>query len=240
MKRIQQAFYLILIFLTFLDILLLAYVMFYPVDSIFRHYVESFDLALCIVLWLEFIYGYLHSDNRWQYLKNNALSILGMLPLNFVFLRALRLIKLVQLIRLFVLARDGERTVAAFLKRTYLDKIILVSIIFIFLVTISIKFLDSNIDDIQTAFWYVIVSMTSTGYGDVIPVSVSGRIIGVIAMIGGILIFATITAVISSVYLSKINRDTRDSLEAKIDGLNSEIEKLNEKIDELKKDKGEE
>lgn len=82
--------------------------------------------------------------------------------------------------------------------------------------------------------------MTSTGYGDVISGSVSGRIIGVIAMICGILIFATITAVISSAYVSKINRDTHDSLEAKIDGLSSEIEKLNEKIDELKKDKKEE
>lgn len=136
MKKIQQVFYLILIFLTLFDILLLAYAMFYPVGSVFKHSVEFFDLIVCIVLWLEFIHGYLHSDNRRQYLRSNALSILGMLPLNFVFLRALRLIKLLQLIRLFVLARDGERTVAAFLKRTFLDKIILIAIIFIFALTI--------------------------------------------------------------------------------------------------------
>ena len=52
-------------------------------------------------------------------------------------------------------------------------------------------------------------------------------------MIGGILIFAPVTAVISSVYMSKINKDTNADLESKIEDLTAEIEKLNKKIDEL-------
>ena len=77
--------------------------------------------------------------------------------------------------------------------------------------------------------------MTSTGYGDIVPATTSGRIIGIIAMVGGIMIFATLTAVISSLYISRISKDNRDDLESKIDDLASEIEKLNKKIDELKK-----
>lgn len=75
--------------------------------------------------------------------------------------------------------------------------------------------------------------MTSTGYGDVIPATTSGKLIGMGAMIGGILIFASVTAVISSVYMSKISRNNHEELESKIDELTSEIEKLNKKIDEL-------
>lgn len=173
-------------------------------------------------------------------MKDNSLSILGMLPLNFVFLRALRLIKLFQLIRVFVLARETGGYITKFLKETYLGKIILMAIIFIFAVTVSINFLDPGINGIKTSFWYIMVSMTSTGYGDIVPVSNLGRTIGIISMIGGILIFATITAVISSVYVSKINREHHDNLECQIEDLTSEIEKLNKKMDELIKDKKEE
>jgi cell division protein FtsB len=54
-------------------------------------------------------------------------------------------------------------------------------------------------------------------------------------MVGGIIIFSLITAIISSAYVSRLNRDKRIDLEYKIDYLTSEVEKLNEKIDEMNK-----
>ena len=175
MEKSKQRIYLILIFATFLDILLLFYVALRPVSSTFRDTVFAFDIILCAVLWIEFIYSYLKSEDKKQYLIENSLSILGMLPINFVFLRALRLVKLIQLIKLFVLARDSEKTISDFLKHTYLDKIILVAIIFTFILTISIRLVDPDIHDIHTALWYVIVSITSTGYGDVVPSTFTGE-----------------------------------------------------------------
>lgn len=236
MKKSKQAFYLFLIFATLLDILLLCYISFYPVSSALRYSVITFDLILCAVLWVEFIYSYMHSDNKKQYIDDNLLSVLGMLPVDFVFLRALRLIKLFHLIKIFILSKDDEDYVSNFLKRTYLDKILVAAIIFIFILTVLIRFLDTNFPDINTAIWYIIVSMTSTGYGDVVPATTTGRIIGAVAMIGGILIFSSITAVISSLYISRISRDNHNDLDSKIEDLTCEIEKLNKKIDELKKD----
>lgn len=236
MEKSKQIIYLILIFATFLDILLLFYVALFPVSSTFRYWVYAFDIILCAVLWIEFIYSYMKSDDKKQYLIDNSLSILGMLPINFVFLRALRLVKLIQLIKVFVVARDREKTLSAFLKHTYLDKLILVAIIFVFILTVSIRVVDPTINDVHTALWYVIVSITSTGYGDIVPSTFSGRIVGMIAMVGGILVFASFTAVISSLYISKISKDNHDDVNQKIENLTSEIERLNEKIDELKKE----
>lgn len=233
----RQTLYLTIIFLTILDICLLTYVFFYPVQDSLKQGVFAFDFIICIILWVEFIYSYLHSENKKQYLRDNALSILGLFPLNFYFLRALRLIRLIQLIKLFVLARDSERAYAKFLRRTYLDKIILVAIVFIFLETILIRIIDPNINDLTTALWYIVVSLTSTGYGDIVPANFSGKIIGMITMVGGILIFSSLTAVISSVYVSKISEDSNDDLNSKIDDLTLEIKDLNEKIDELKNKK---
>lgn len=233
----RQTLYLTIIFLTILDICLLTYVFFYPVQDSLKQGVFAFDFIICIILWVEFIYSYLHSENKKQYLRDNALSILGLFPLNFCFLRALRLIRLIQLIKLFVLARDSERAYAKFLRRTYLDKIILVAIVFIFLETILIRIIDPNINDLPTALWYIVVSLTSTGYGDIVPANFSGKIIGMITMIGGILIFSALTAVISSIYVSKISEDSHDDLKSKIDDLTLEIKNLNEKIDELENKK---
>lgn len=99
--------------------------------------------------------------------------------------------------------------------------------------SLIITVVDPNINSMPAALWYIIVSMTSTGYGDVIPATPSGKIIGMIAMIGGILIFASLTAVISSLYVSKLSRAKHEDLESKIEELTAEIEKLNKKIDEL-------
>ena len=231
----RRVFYLIIIILTFIDILFLGYSAFFSVSSTFRYSAVAYDLIICIILWAEFIYSYRHSKNKKKYLKDNSFSILGMFPIDFVFLRALRLVKLVQLIKLYVLARETTGNISKFLKHTLLDKIIFIAIMFIFIITVSIRLLDPAINDIPTAIWFIVVSMTSTGYGDVVPVSHSGRLLGIIAMIGGILIFATLTAAISTIYMSKISRHHHDNLESKIEDLSGEIERLNKKIDELEK-----
>lgn len=230
----KQWFYLAIIISIIIDFSLLIYVMFYPVDPSFKSTIYTIDVIICIIMWAEFIYSYKHSQNKKQYLGDNYLSIAGMLPLDFMFLRGLRLIKLVNFIKKFALTHESE-AIEKFLKRTLLDKILSIAIIFIFVVAILIR-LDSNINDFPTALWYTFVSMTSTGYGDVVPATLSGRLIGIIAMVGGIIIFATITAVISSIYVSKISRDHHEDVESKIEDLTSEIERLNEKIDELKKE----
>ena len=41
---------------------------------------------------------------------------------------------------------------------------------------------------IPDAFWYVIITMTSVGYGDVVPVTVIGRIVAAFCMVSGIIV----------------------------------------------------
>ena len=223
------------IIVTILDILFLMYITFYPVDVSLKYQVITFDLLLCVCFWIEFLYNLKKADDKKKYMKNNSLGILGMLPFNSVFMRAFRFVKLAQLIKIYVLIRDDEKVVADFLKKTYLDKAIACSIIFVILITILVWFVDTGISDFGTAIWYTFASMTSTGYGDVVPTTISGRIVGIVAMIGGILIFSLMTAIISSAYVSRLNRENRQDMESKIDDLTRNVEELNRKIDELSK-----
>lgn len=221
------------IIVTVLDILFLMYITFYPVDTTFKYRVITFDMLLCVCFWIEFLYNLKKADDRKKYVKDNSIGILGMLPFNSIFMRAFRFIKLAHLIKIYVLIRDDEKEIANFFKKTHLDKVIGSSIIFVIIIAILVWVADTGINDFGTAVWYTFASMTSTGYGDVVPTTVSGRIVGILAMVGGILIFSLLTAIISSAYVSRLNRETRKDMDSKIDNLTRNVEELNRKIDEL-------
>ncbi len=59
---------------------------------------------------------------------------------------------------------------------------------------------------IPMALWWGIVTMTTTGYGDVVPHTIAGRALSGIVMVGGILIFALWTGIIVNGYAEELRR----------------------------------
>src|SRR5205085_8032838 len=59
---------------------------------------------------------------------------------------------------------------------------------------------------IPAALWWAIVTLTTTGYGDVVPSTVAGRILGGTVMIGGILVFALWSGILANGYAQELRR----------------------------------
>ena len=59
---------------------------------------------------------------------------------------------------------------------------------------------------IPAALWWGIVTMTTTGYGDVVPRTIAGRALSGIVMVGGILIFALWTGILVNGYGEELRR----------------------------------
>jgi voltage-gated potassium channel len=59
---------------------------------------------------------------------------------------------------------------------------------------------------IPAALWWGIVTMTTTGYGDVVPQTLAGRALSGVVMVGGILIFALWTGIIVNGYAEELRR----------------------------------
>ena len=59
---------------------------------------------------------------------------------------------------------------------------------------------------IPAALWWGIVTMTTTGYGDIVPQTVAGRALSGIVMVGGILIFALWTGILVNGYAEELRR----------------------------------
>jgi voltage-gated potassium channel len=59
---------------------------------------------------------------------------------------------------------------------------------------------------IPAALWWAIVTMTTTGYGDVVPHTLAGRMLAGIVMMSGILVFALWAGIMASGYADEVRR----------------------------------
>ena len=57
---------------------------------------------------------------------------------------------------------------------------------------------DGRLAGFEDALWWSAATITTVGYGDVVPVTTAGRVIGVVTMVVGISTFAIVTARIAS------------------------------------------
>ena len=97
---------------------------------------------------------------------------------------------------------------------------------------------DTQIHTWLDAFWWASATATTVGYGDIVPVTETGRIIGIVMMYVGIGIIGSLISIVGATLIgSRMNKtgisdDTKSLLISKIE----ELEKLEKKdIDLLKK-----
>ena len=93
------------------------------------------------------------------------------------------------------------------------------SIFYITSITLSVIFLSSflfyileleqnkNVSNLFDSVWWSIVTLTSLGYGDIYPVTVGGRIVGMFLMFFGIGLIGVIAGTVSRHYFEE--RDFR-------------------------------
>ena len=68
------------------------------------------------------------------------------------------------------------------------------------------------------ALWWAIVTLTTVGFGDISPVSLGGRLIGVVLMFFGIGVLGTFTATIASAFVDQRQRKDRGMGDCDLEG----------------------
>ncbi|WP_296884766.1 ion channel, partial [uncultured Methanobrevibacter sp.] len=135
-----------------------------------------------------------------------------------------------------------------FIKKTNLDKII-GGIFFTVIIFTILYIMFGSSDDLFDSFYFVIVTLTTVGYGDIVPQTFNDRVITILLIIVGIFIVSTITAALSSYLTDRLmgnnenemaddirsivednSREVMDELKA----VREENKKLHEEINELK------
>lgn len=71
---------------------------------------------------------------------------------------------------------------------------------------------DQNKEHFDTIFqsvWWALVTMTTVGYGDKVPITVGGRLAGAVIMFSGVALVSIFTATISSIYVARKIREDK-------------------------------
>lgn len=96
---------------------------------------------------------------------------------------------------------------------------------------VVIRVLDpADFDNLWLALWWAVQTVTTVGYGDVVPEKLSGRIIASILMLAGIGVISVVTAVVTAAFLETVRRRLGDAgqaeVMAKLDELSDRLESV--------------
>ncbi len=83
-------------------------------------------------------------------------------------------------------------------------------------------------DSIGLAYWWAVTTVTTVGYGDVVPQSPAGRVVGAMLMLTGLALIPTLTSVIVSTLISK----RQGAAQARIEQLEAEQAAVLARIEE--------
>lgn len=61
---------------------------------------------------------------------------------------------------------------------------------------------DGVFTDFFASAWWVLVTMTTVGYGDMVPMTPLGRIVGSVIILCGVILISTFTATVSSIFVA--------------------------------------
>ena len=145
-------------------------------------------------------------DNRWQYLRNNWLNvviILAGLPIVWGYLpyaTALRTLRLLIFVGLLLQLSGSVRKLLA---RNHLGLTLAISAVVVVISGYLIAGIDPGIKSPEDGMWWALVTVTTIGYGDVVPTSGEGRLFAVFLMLFGMALVSIVTANLAVFFISQ-------------------------------------
>jgi len=130
-------------------------------------------------------------------------------------LRFLRILRLIRLLRIFKLTRftKAMQLVGKVIKEKKEELLVTIFVMFIMLLVAAtiMYYLEHDIQpdkfpNILSSFWWAIATLTTVGYGDVIPLTGWGRLLSGVIAILGIGLVALPTGILSSGFMEELSK----------------------------------
>ena len=231
------------VFIAALSILSIAnlFLIFFVRDAALDVVLQFMNLLLSLVLFFDFLYRMRKAKSKGRYFwREFGWADLGAsLPLpQLKILRVFRLIKVWRLLKLY----GAKRLLTALVKEraeTALFLLLLIAVLVLefgslWMLRIEQTVDGANITSASDALWYVIVTISTVGYGDQFPVTTAGRVLGVVIIVLGVGIFGTLTGFLANAFIAP--KKTEEDLAAEASEEQAEENRRTEmhaKVDEL-------
>jgi voltage-gated potassium channel len=86
---------------------------------------------------------------------------------------------------------------------------------------------------IWLAWWWAVQTVTTVGFGDIVPGQTAGKVIGAFLMLGGLSFLSVLTAMITSSFISRRQRQQQERGD---DPLMRELTAVNARLDSLERE----
>jgi voltage-gated potassium channel len=208
------------IFIGALSILsILNLIMMYVIEDQTLDYVLMImNAPLTLIFFIDFLYRFKTAPNRSDYFWRNWgwADLLASLPFEQTkVLRVFRLVKVYRLLKEYG-AKNIGRAIVKDRAGSALLMLLLIGILVLEFGSLEMLRLESdvpgaNITTASDALWYIIVTMSTVGYGDQYPITNPGRVLGTVIIIVGVGIFGTLTGYLANLFLSPGEKSSDDA-----------------------------
>ena len=175
---------------------------------------QAAELGLTVLFVLEFVSRFGASRNRSAYLRGHWIDLIALIPAARE-VRILRIVRLLRLVRSFAGVYRALGHVGSLAQHRGLQIVIVSWLAVMVICCAAIYFAERGVNAAMTspfdALWWGISTMTTVGYGDVVPQTAEGRVAASALMLLGIGLFSAVTAIITSFMLDR-NTRSRDPL----------------------------
>ena len=177
------------------------------------------DAILILIFLFDFIRRMRIADDPRAYIVQGYgwLDLVSIIPM----LRIARILRIVRVTRVLNrMGGPGPAMKAFFASRATggLLLVLLIALVVLEFGAITVLYserdaADATILTARDAIWYVIVTMSTVGYGDTYPVTDMGRLFGVIIIVVGVGVFGTLTGFLANAFMTPADTDDEEDEE---------------------------
>jgi voltage-gated potassium channel len=185
---------------------------------------EAVFLALDYFIWALFAVDMgikiIIAPHRLAYLRRHWLEVLVVV---IPFFRPLRLL------RIFIF---GSRAWVGMRRLVHVDFLLVYGVGLVIIAATIVASVEggenASIQSFPDALWWAVVTITTVGYGDMVPITAAGRAVAFILMLGGIAFFSGVTANLASFMVrgEDSNKKALSRLVTEVEGLRQEVARL--------------
>lgn len=154
------------------------------------------------------------------------IDVLAILPVFFIGVD-LRFVRVLRVLRVLKLGRYSEsmQLLGDVLRRSRRELMTTLFMVMLALILMSsfVYYAEREaqpeaFSSIPAAFWWGIITLTTTGYGDIVPVTVAGRVLGGVTVLLGVATIALPVGILSSAFVEELQARRKKAADARAKG----------------------
>lgn len=205
-----------------------------------QHAVLIGDWFVWLTFLLETLTLLLLVRNKGHYLLHNWMNVAIILTGVFIvwgYAPVLAVLRSLRMLLVLGLLLRISRTLTNVLRQNQLGNLLAFTLFMVVMSGVLISGFDPAIHDPWEGIWWALVTITTVGYGDVVPVSGPGKLFASLLIVLGIVVFSVLTATVSAYLIRRNEEQEGDELHQMLKDVQRRLERIENRMKKMEQDK---